>query len=446
MSTTAALASFAADVCADDLPESVRHAARRTITNAVGLATAAARHPAVEIALSVAQAGGAGGRCRLLGRPDRTSAEWAATLTAMATHVEDFDDTHLRTVTHPGAAIVPAALAVAELTGADGASLLSAVAAGTEVALRVANGLGPGHFDRCWHLTGTVGHVGAAVAAGRLLGLDNVRMTAAIAVAATEAAGLQESLGTMTKSLNPGKAAGDGVRAAMLARLGVTGPPDPIEGPRGMGEVMAPFPNPAEMLAGLGSHWEILDNAFKPYACGIVSHPVIDGAITLRERVPAGAVLESAEVRVNPVVLEVMGVEDPQDGLQSKFSVYHCFAVGLLFGSAGPLQYTDQVAREGDVVALRSVVTAVADPSLRKDECHVRARTTQDEEFEHHVEHATGSVDRPMTDEQLHQKCRLLLAPTHDDSGDAMFSAAMTIDELDSLDSLFTASRPSRSA
>lgn len=446
MSTTAALASFAADIRADDLPERVRHAARRMITNAVGLATAAARHPAVEIALSVAQEGGAGGRCRLLGRPERTSADWAATLTAMATHVEDFDDTHLRTVTHPGAAIVPAALAVAELTGADGASLLSAVVAGAEVALRVGNGLGPGHFDRCWHLTGTVGHVGAAVAAGRLLGLDDARLTAAIAVAATEAAGLQESLGTMTKCLNPGKAAGDGVRAAMLARLGVTGPPDPIEGPRGMGEVMAPSPDPAEILAGLGLHWEIVDNALKPYACGIVSHPVIDGAIALRERVPAGAVLESAEVRVNPVVLEVMGVEDPQDGLQSKFSVYHCFAIGLLFGSAGPLQYTDHVAREDNVVALRSVVTAVVDPSLRKDECHVRARTTQGEELEYHVEHATGSVNRPMTDQQLGQKCRLLLAPTRDDSGDALFSAAMRIDELDSLDSLFTASRPSRSA
>lgn len=443
---TATLARFAVGTDAAAIPDPMRHAARRTIANSVCLAAAAARHPAVDIALSVAQAAGVRGAASLLGRPEHTAAEWAATLNAMAAHVEDFDDTHLRTVTHPGAPIVPAALAVAEQIGASGDDLLAAVVLGTEVALRVGNGICPGHFDRCWHLTGTVGHLGAAVAAGRLLGLDAQRLTAALAIAATAAAGIQEALGTMTKCLNPGKAAGDGVRAARLAQLGVTGPADPIEGPHGMGEVMAPSADYTEMTAGLGDRWEIVDNTFKPYACGIVSHPVIDGAIAIRDMVPDAGRLASVEVRINPVVLDVMGVPDPQDGLQSKFSVYHCFAVGYLFGGAGPAQYSDATARAPEVVALRRKVRAVIDPALRKDECYVSVVTTTGAPHEHHVEHATGSVARPMTDEQLHAKCRLLLASTHADNGDALFGLAMRIDALHSLDALFAASRPTRTA
>jgi 2-methylcitrate dehydratase PrpD len=256
---TAAFADFVASADAAAIPEHVKHAARRTIANSVCLSAAAAYHPAVQIALAVAQSAGVGGPARIIGRPERTSTAWAATLNAMSAHVEDFDDTHLRTVTHPGAPIVPAALAMAERTGAGGDDVLTAVILGAEVALRVGNGICPGHFDRCWHVTGTVGHLGAAVAAARLLGLDRERLGTAIAIAATEAAGVQDALGTMTKCLNPGKAAGDGVRAAQLAQFGLAGPPDPIEGRHGLGEVMAPIADYAEMTRGIGTRWEIVD-------------------------------------------------------------------------------------------------------------------------------------------------------------------------------------------
>jgi 2-methylcitrate dehydratase PrpD len=439
---TASLTAFVAGTDAASIPEHVKHAARRTIANSVCLSAAAARHAAIDIALAAAQSAGVSGSGSLLGRPERTSTAWAATLNAMSAHVEDFDDTHLRTVTHPGAPIVPAALAMAERTGANGDEVLTAVILGTEVALRVASGICPGHFDRCWHVTGTVGHLGAAVAAARLLGLDRERLAAAIAIAATQAAGVQDALGTMTKCLNPGKAAGDGVRAAQLARLGLAGPPDPIEGRHGLGEVMAPSADYAEMTQGLGRRWEILDNAFKPYACGIVSHPVIDGAIAIRAAVPDVAEIDSVRVRVNPVVLDVMGVEEPADGLQSKFSVYHCFAVGYLFGGAAPAQFSDQTARAEDVAALRRRVSAVLDPSVAKDECFVVVTTASGARHEHHVAHATGSVDSPMTDEQLRGKSRLLLAATHGDRADLLFDLAIGIDALDFVNPLFAASQP----
>ena len=136
---------------------------------------------------------------------------------------------------------------------------------GTEVALRVGDGICPGHFDRGWHLTGTAGHLGAAAAAGRLFGLDTTAMVVALGIASTEAAGLQEALGTMTKCLNPGKAASDGIEAALFAQQELTAPRDPVEGRHGLAEVMAPKADyAAVMLAGLGEQWEIEINAFKP--------------------------------------------------------------------------------------------------------------------------------------------------------------------------------------
>lgn len=436
------LAQFAVDATWDSLPQSGRHAGRRTFANAVCLAVGASRHPAVERLLSVLQSLETKPEAGLLGRPERIAATWAPLLNGLAMHVEDFDDTHLPTVIHPGAPIVPAALAAGELSGATGEQTLEAMIVGVEVTLRVGNGICPAHFERGWHVTGTTGHLGAAVAAGRLLGLDEDAMVVALGISATQAAGLQENIGTMTKAFHPGKAAADGVEAALLAREGFTGPREPIEGRRGFAEIAAPDPNYQVMTEDLGTNWEIEKNTFKPYACGIVSHPVIDAAIALRDRVDQGERIAEVEVRVNPVVLDVMGVEDPQEGLQSKFSVYHCFAVGFLDGAAGPAQFSDSRARDPEVVALRGRVNASPDPSIAKDEAWVSLKTESGREVEHYVEHATGSVEAPMTDEQLREKVRLVVIPSLGAKAEEFVDCAFRIDELESLDMLFTLARP----
>lgn len=439
-SVTATLAAFAGDGAA--LPEEVRHAGRRTVLNAVALAVGAARHPAAEAALAAARALGTPPQAGLLGRPERLGLTWAPLVTGIAVHVEDYDDTHLATVVHPGAPVVPAALAAAEWVGADGAAALDAVVVGVEVAARVGLGLGPGHFDRGWHLTGTAGHVGAAAAAGRLLGLDHAAMVSCLGLAATQAAGLQEALGTMTKPFHPGKAAADGVEAALLAAEGFTGPPAALEGRRGLLAVAAPKPDPDAVVAGLGTVWETCRNTFKPYACGIVSHPVIDGAVALRGRVPDPEAVTAVTVTVNPVVLDVMGIADPVDGLQSKFSVYHCFAVGLLDGVAGPAQYTDERARAPEVAALRAKVRVVGDPAVARDEAHVEVRTRDGATVAHHVEHATGSEQRPLSDAQLAHKARLVVGPVLGAATDAFVDLASRLDGLSGVDVLVAASQP----
>lgn len=444
------LAAFASGLQWGDITPDAQHAALRTFANVVGLAVEASRHPAVEIAVAaLADLGhvdpdpldGQGPECPVLGRPERFTAQAAALVTGMAMHVEDFDDTHLRTVIHPGAPVVAAALAVAEQTGASGRDLLTAITAGVEVACRVGNALGPGHFDRGWHLTGTMGHLGAAAAAGRLLGLDPERMRHALALAATQAAGTTEQLGTMSKSMHPGKAAADGLAAAQLAVAGFTGPPRPLEDPHGLAALLAPEPDLAEALARLGTSWEIEANAFKPYSCGIVSHPVIDAAIALRDELSDPRDIAAVEVVVRPVVLEVMGVVEPQDGLQSKFSVYHCFAVGFLDGGAGPAQYTDVRARDAAVVELRRKVRAVTDPEMPKDACRAVVHTTDGRTRTISVAHATGSVARPMTDDQLAAKFALLIRPRLGERTDPLWSAVWQVGDLSRLAPLYRLGR-----
>lgn len=438
---TAALARFVFET--DQLPDAAWHAGRRTVLNTVALAVGASDHPAVAIARRAVGPFVGRPTASVLGRAERSSPMWAALLNGMAAHVEDFDDTHLATVVHPGAPIVPAALAVGEDVGATGRDTVLAAVLGIEVALRVGLALGRGHFDRGWHLTGTMGHLGAAAAAGRLLGLDRDELVVALGLAATQAAGLQAALGTMTKSFHPGKAAADGIEAALLARAGFTGPARPIEGRRGLAALAAPTPDPAVALRDLGHRWEVVDNAFKPYACGIVSHPVIDGGIAMRGRV-APEEVAAVTVRVNPVVLDVMGIADPQDGLQSKFSVYHCFAIGLLAGAAGPAQFSTATTRDPQVVALRRLVTAEPDADIARDEAFVKVTTTDGRALAHHVEHATASAARPMTDAQLRDKARLVAAPVLGDDGvDRLVAAAFALDAAPDLAALTTVARPS---
>ncbi len=404
------LAQFAAGLSFASAPGPARHAAVRTTLNVVALATAAARRPSVELTLDRHRRLGTPARWSLFGREERAGSFVAPLVNAMAAHVDDYDDTHLPTVVHPGAPIVPAALVAAEHAGASGAETMSGILAGVEVGLRVADGVCPEHLVRGWHPTGTGGHIGAAVAAGRVLGLDPEQMQAALALGVAQAAGLLTVNGTMTKAFHPAKAAADGFEAALLAQQGMTGPATPIESPFGFARATSPKVDLDRMVDDLGARWEIEKNAIKPYACGIVSHAAIDAARTLRDHL-APDEIESIEARVPQIVLDAMGIEDPQDALETKFSVYHCIAVGLLDDAGGPPQFSDERAIAPDVREVRQRVRTVVDPDVPKAAVHLTVTTTDGREFVEEVIHATASTEKPMTDEQLQTKARGLLEP-----------------------------------
>lgn len=436
------LAGFACGLGWSDIPEDAQHAARRTLANGVGVAVGAARHEAVQSALDAcADLEIVSGECSVLGRSEKLPVGWAPLVNGIAMHVEDFDDTHLRTVLHPAAPIVPAALAIAERVDAGGQELLCAIVAGVEVASHLGIAMGDGHFDEGWHVTGTMGHLGAAAAAGRLLGLSPTAMRHALSVAATQAAGHTKQLGSHTKALHAGKAAADGVEAALLAQNGFTGPPLAIEGRRGLAALMAPSPDLAKAVDGLGSVWEINANTFKPYSCGIVSHPVIDAGVALRTQVDPRQI-SSVSLTVAPVVLDVMGIAEPDDGLAGKFSVYHCFAVGLLYGQAGPSEYTTDRVLDPDVVRLRRAVHVSTDPGMPKDACEVEVVMSDGSSHRHTVEHATGSLERPMDDDQLRDKFVFAVETVLPEGADALWQTAFQADRLDSVEPIFAASRP----
>jgi len=415
---TQQLARFAA--AATDLPPDTRSAARSTLANALGLMIGGSAEDAYRSAHATFAALDLPAQATLWGRRDRTSMTAAALLGGIAAHVQDFDDTHLRTVIHPGAPVVPAALAVGEHTGATLGQVVEAVAVGVELTLRIGVGLGQTHFARGWHITGTAGRFGAAAAAGRLIGLSPRQMQSALGVAATEAAGLQAAFGTMTKSFHAGKAAYDGVEAALLASMDFTSAATAIEDRRGYAPTLSDDPDADGMLQDLGLSWELESNAIKPYACGIVSHPAIDAGIELRRSGVRARDVASVRLRTNPVVLDVMGIADPADGLQSKFSVYHCFAVGLIDGAGGPEQFSDSRATDPGIAEFRRRITVDLDASVARDECF--AEVDGAEPRRHHVEHATASKDRPMTAEQLQEKIRLVTAPVLGPSKAASFA------------------------
>jgi len=305
-----------------------------------------------------------------------------------------------------------AILALAEYQTISGEDFLHAFILGVETECRIGNAVYPAHYDVGWHITGTAGVFGAAAAAGRLLGLDEQQMTWALGIAGTQSSGLREMFGTMCKSFHPGRAAQNGLTSAFLAKQNFTSSNRVLEAPRGFAQVMSTARDFDEITEGLGAHFEISLNTYKPFACGIVIHPAIDGCVQLRnENALRADDVAKVELMVHPLVLELTGKRTPQTGLEGKFSVYHSCAVAIIYGAAGENEYSDDIVSDPVVTALRDRITASASPDIREDEVKIRLTTVDGTVIEKHVKHAIGSLQRPMSDTDLETKFRGLTGP-----------------------------------
>jgi 2-methylcitrate dehydratase PrpD len=286
-----------------------------------------------------------------------------------------------------------------------GADFLHAFILGVETECRIGNAVYPAHYDIGWHITATAGVFGAAAAAGRLLGLTEQQMVGALGIAATQASGLREMFGTMVKPMHPGNAARNGLLSAFLAAQNFTSSEQGIEGRRAFANVLSTSRRYEEITNGLGETWEAALNTYKPFACGIVEHPIIDGCVQLRNAHKLEAEqIESITLGVHPLVLELTGKKTPQTGLESKFSVYHSAAVGVIYGAAGEEQYNDNVVRDARVIALRDKVTATVEKGVHEDQARIAIRLKSGKTLDKFVEHAIGSLDRPMSDSDLEAK------------------------------------------
>jgi 2-methylcitrate dehydratase PrpD len=234
-------------------------------------------------------------------------------------------------------------------------------------------------------------------------------MTWAIGIAATQASGLREVLGSMCKSYNMGHAARNGLAAALLAASNFTSSERALEAPRGFLNVLATRSDATGITRELGAKWELAQNAYKPYPCGVVIHPVLDACLDLRaaHRIDP-AQISKVEVTVGPLALQLCGNKTPRDGLEGKLSLYHSAVVALLDGDAGVHQYTDLRVNDPRVVAFRGRITLSGDGAIGKEQARVRITLTNGKRFEMFVEHARGSLKRPLSDADLEAKFRSL--------------------------------------
>ncbi|MGA2960594.1 MAG: MmgE/PrpD family protein [Candidatus Korobacteraceae bacterium] len=404
-SVTGILAAYVAGAVPEALPEAVRKEAARTFLNWVGCAVGGARHETVDIALAALTPFSGPAQASVLGRSERLDALHTALINGISSHVFDFDDTHLRTVIHPGGPVLSALLAFAENRKVRGSDFVNALVLGVEVECRIGNAVFPEHYDIGWHITGTAGVFGAAAAVGKLLNLDAERMAWAFGLAASQPVGLREMFGSMTKSFHPGRAAQNGMTASLLAARGFTSSSRALEAKSGWLNVLSTRHDTAQITEALGARYEILANSYKPFACGIVIHPVIDACVQLRdgEGIEAASI-RSVALRVHPLVLELTGKTQPQTGLEGKFSVFHAASVALIEGAGGEQQFSDRAVRDPAVIDLRRRVRATIDPALAPDAATVTLTLADGRLVEKRIEHAIGSLARPMTDADLEAK------------------------------------------
>jgi 2-methylcitrate dehydratase PrpD len=408
---TRTLAKFVATHPSRGWSDAVEREAHRTLLNWVGCAVGAARHESVEAALAAVAMLQPSRQASVLGRADQVDMASAALINGISSHTFDFDDTHLRTIIHPAGPVAPALLALAEVTGASGRQVIDALVLGIDVSCRIGNMMYPEHYDRGWHITGSTGMLGAAAGCARLLALDEDRTAMALGIAASQPVGMREQFGTMTKPFHPGGAARAGLMSALLASHGFTASNRAIEAPRGFAQTVSTRHDWSEITDQLGERFEISFNTYKPFACGIVIHPAIDAATRLKAKGVKPEDVERVELKVHSLVLELTGKKEPKDGLEGKFSVYHGFAAGLVYGRAGEHQYADDVVNHPDLVALRRKVVATVDDSIEEAGAEVTAFLKDGRTERVVIEHAIGSLEQPLTDDQLEAKFRDLTEP-----------------------------------
>ena len=437
MGTTEDISRFIVEWPTDRIPDEIMHYGKRLLANYFSVALYASLDPSLDILLSFFGEEGGNPRATIIGRGGRTTLPNAALANGYLGHFEDFDDTHIpldyRDNIHPSSPIYPAPLAVAEHLGASGRELLAAGVIGIEVALRVGMGISATPGGRSGlHITATCGILGAAAAAGRLLGLDAEQMAYALGTAATQASGLTDNFGSMCKPLHAGRAAQGGLTAALLAKRGFTSSRSILEAPSGFMHTMSTEPDVALVTEGLGEKWEVPRVGLKPYACGAGNHALIDAVLTLRQK--EGVTLNnvaSMTGRLRGLAAQLVRTRHPKTNLEAKFSFFHTMAAAFVDGAVLPAQFTVAKALDPDITSLRDRIELTSDPSLSGRNAVVTLVLKDGRSYTERVDHPTGTPERPMSDDQISAKFRGLAADVlPGQRSEELLSALWKLDEV----------------
>ncbi|HUF48492.1 MAG TPA: MmgE/PrpD family protein [Vicinamibacterales bacterium] len=413
--TIARLAAFAASA---GVPPEARRRAAAAILDTVGVTIAGASQPASRIVRG-SVAGEGSGPCTVLGTSVCTSARGAALANGTAAHALDYDDMCFVSLAHPSAPLVAALLSAGELAGASGAALVDGYVVGFEIEARLGSLMNPRHYQRGWHCTSTLGTIGAAAGASRVLGLDAARIAHALAIAASAAAGLKENFGTMVKPLHAGLAAERGVLAAQLAAGGLTASDAAIDGPQGFLRAMdSEHADPGPALADLGSRWEIIDTGItvKLYPSCAGTHPTLDALLELLASEALSAdMIDRIEVGVDAITPTVLIHDRPASGLEAKFSMPFCVAAAMVDGRVGIHTFDETRIQDPRIRSLMPRVVMNVDPSLDPrapplTEARVRIVLRDGRTVERAAHGARGYPERPASEAELEAKFRACAA------------------------------------
>ncbi len=406
---TARIADWVCRTGANNLPAQVRAEALRSFINVLGCTVGGARHAAVKSTWDALQPFAGEPHATMIGRGMRTDALTACLINTLASSIYTYDDTHAEAIVHPSGPIMAAVLAVAERKKVSGSDALAAFTLGVEIVCRLSKAVSvaPAQGNIAWSQTGICCGVGAAVAAGKLLGLDPQEMRRAIGIAASQASGIRAMHGSMCTANMPAHAGQTGLRAAYLAQAGFTSAEGAFEGKYGFANCFASVPHLPHLTDRLGEHFEILANTYKPFPCGIVINPMIDGALQMRTKHTIdAAMVERVTMSASPGALALCDRRHPKDEFEGQVSFYHWVAVALIRGRAGIADGTDAAIRDPAIAAFRERIFATANPAMAIDAVDLSIELKGGVVHDLKVRNCIGSKGRPMTNAELEQKFR----------------------------------------
>jgi 2-methylcitrate dehydratase PrpD len=456
MGLTQEVASFVARTRYRDIPEDVVQLARGFILDGLGVALAGSTDACSRIVQAHIRRASGRGESSILGTPLAAPAPQAALANGVAGHAMDYDDTQLSTskeavyglLTHPTTPVLAAVLAIGEKEKISGAGFVLAYVLGVEVECRIADAIHPRHYQSGFHSTATMGGLGAAMAAGKLLHLKEEQLIRALGIAASMASGLRENFGTMTKPLHAGRAAENGVGAALLARDGFTAANNILEARRGFFNAMAGGYDESKISGRLGAPYfmKAPGISIKPYPSGSLSHPAQDLILDLvRQHDLRAADIERIDVGSNSNVPNALIYPMPKTALEGKFSIPFCMAIAVLERKAGVAQFQDRKVRDNKVMEFMKRVTLYVDDELEKlgyDQVRSRVRIAlkNGRTIEGRYDVARGHPEKPMSWAELGDKfrdCAALVLP--DQNAEHVVELTARVEELNSLTPLIRA-------
>jgi len=406
---TARLAQYVLDT--NDLPARVRKEAKRSFLNVLGCGIGGGGHEAAEM-LDAALAGTTGaGVATLFGLGRKTDILHATVMNGLATSVYSYDDTHAEAIVHPAGPVMAAVMALAERSAQSGCPIggrdvLTAFALGVEIICRLSKAVSvaPARGNTAWSQTGICVGVGTAVAVGKLLGLDDTQMRAAIGIAVSQSSGIRSLHGTMCTSYMPAHAGQCGLRAGLMAAQNFTGGSEALERRYGFLTTFCEEADLEALTGGLGEKFEILRNTYKPYPCGIVIHPMLDAILQLKAEGLTAAQVARIDVKASPGGMALCNRRHPQDEFQAHVSLHHWIATALLKGNTGIEVLSLPFVHDPETMTLQERIHATEDTSRGGDSAELTVHLRGGGTRYCNIEHGIGSATNPMTDAQLEAK------------------------------------------